>query len=859
MSFHKSPAAITLLYAALAGLWIVASGTLLAFSVEDPLLQGRIEVAKGLAFVAITSAFLYFALKSRQLIPYTNAANDLRDPVADTVRRRTVPLLLALALTVPLIALAVFTLSSRQQEQQVLNDLQAIASLKAEQLQVWVDERLGDASALASDSFSERVWNMQRTSDARETTLVRKRLQALHRYYDYDTVQLLDQNGNVLIVVGRPLAVPTHDTARLQKALATGKTQMSDILRDTAGSHHLDFFVPLQIEDADRKLTVGALVLHVDPARFLYPMLAGWPAVSASGEAYLVRREDQSVIWLSPPRHAAAAFNPRQPLSDTWLPASAAVQSGKPGAKRAVDYRGTDVLAAWWPVPGTEWLIVAKVDHHEAMAPARQLAAWAGLIALFAVAIVFAAVVALAREQQRAQHLALQLQSDRLLKQFYDLPFIGMAISSPDSKRWLNFNDQLCVIFGYSREELAQKTWAEMTHPDDLAKDVTEFERVMRGESDGYRLNKRFIRKDGTVVHAVIDVKCVLKPGGAVDYFVCMVQDITATKAAELDLLESETRFRTLAEQSPVGIYVLDGERISYANPRAHDIFGQLPGAMMNCTIRDMISEEDLPRVADKVRQLMSGEVTRLRDEFTIRRGDGATVIVGADGMQTRIDGKPVIIGMLQDITDKLRAEQDVRDYIARIERMITGTVTAMSSMVELRDPYTAGHERRVGELSAAIAAEMGLDDKMQTGLHLAGAVHDVGKIAVPAEILVKPGRLLPMEYELIKSHAQQGYEVLRGIDSPWPIAEVARQHHERIDGSGYPRGLKDGEILLEARILAVADVVESMGSHRPYRAALGIDKALAEIERGAGTLFDPQVAAACVRLFRDKNYRLPD
>jgi PAS domain S-box-containing protein len=399
--------------------------------------------------------------------------------------------------------------------------------------------------------------------------------------------------------------------------------------------------------------------------------------------------------------------------------------------------------------------------------------------------------------------------------------------------------------------------WHKVVHPDDIAI-ADAMDRQLRSTGNA-EAAFRILRPDGTTRWIRDRAWLVRGDDGKPLRVDGVVSDITAGKAAETDLLESESRFRTLAEQSLVGIYVLDGERIAYANPRIHEIFGQPPGTMMDINIREMISEEDLPRVADKVRQLMSGKVTRLRDEFTIKRGDGTTAIVGADGMRTRIDGKPVIIGMLQDITDKLRAEQDVRDYIARIERMITGTVAAMSSMVELRDPYTAGHERRVGDLSAAIAAEMGLDDRMQTGLRLAGAVHDVGKIAVPAEILVKPGRLSPTEYELIKSHAQQGYEVLRGIDSPWPIAEVARQHHERIDGSGYPRGLKGDDILLEARILAVADVVESMGSHRPYRAALGMDKALEEIERGAGTLFDPQVAAACIRLFREKNYRLPD
>jgi HD-GYP domain-containing protein (c-di-GMP phosphodiesterase class II) len=178
--------------------------------------------------------------------------------------------------------------------------------------------------------------------------------------------------------------------------------------------------------------------------------------------------------------------------------------------------------------------------------------------------------------------------------------------------------------------------------------------------------------------------------------------------------------------------------------------------------------------------------------------------------------------------------------------------------MVELRDPYTAGHERRVGEISAAIAGEMGLDPDVQRGLRVAGAVHGVGKIVVPAEILSKPAKLSAVELELVQQHAAYGYEVLKDVPFPWPVAEVARQHHERMDGSGFSRGLVGTAILLEARILAVADVVESMASHRPYRPGLGIPVALGEIERNAGRLYDADVAAACLRLFRDKGYILP-
>jgi HD-GYP domain-containing protein (c-di-GMP phosphodiesterase class II) len=182
-------------------------------------------------------------------------------------------------------------------------------------------------------------------------------------------------------------------------------------------------------------------------------------------------------------------------------------------------------------------------------------------------------------------------------------------------------------------------------------------------------------------------------------------------------------------------------------------------------------------------------------------------------------------------------------------------TVGAIARTLETRDPYTAGHQQRVSRLAVAIARLLKMPEERIQGLFLAGIIHDVGKGSVPAEILNKPGMLSKLEFALIQEHAEAGYNIVNGIDFPWPIAEMVRQHHERLDGSGYPRGLKGDEILAEAKILAVADVVESMMSHRPYRPARGIEAALAEIEINKGRLFDPMVVEACLTLFREKGF----
>jgi putative nucleotidyltransferase with HDIG domain len=201
--------------------------------------------------------------------------------------------------------------------------------------------------------------------------------------------------------------------------------------------------------------------------------------------------------------------------------------------------------------------------------------------------------------------------------------------------------------------------------------------------------------------------------------------------------------------------------------------------------------------------------------------------------------------------------EQREARHVRFLEENMLATIDVINTIVEMRDPYTAGHEQRVAHLARAIAAELGLDEEIQERIALAALVHDVGKLAIPAELLAKPRRLTPMEMEIAKTHSRQGYEILRKSHFSWPLAEIVLQHHERYDGSGYPDGLRGEEILLEARIIGVADVVEAMTSRRPQRPARTLEAALAEIESGSGTRYDPRVASVCLALFREKGYSL--
>lgn len=209
-------------------------------------------------------------------------------------------------------------------------------------------------------------------------------------------------------------------------------------------------------------------------------------------------------------------------------------------------------------------------------------------------------------------------------------------------------------------------------------------------------------------------------------------------------------------------------------------------------------------------------------------------------------------------ITERKRAEKELKRYSEKLRELIEEITQAIAATAELRDPYTAGHQQRVAQLACAIAREMKLSQETIREIRVAGALHDIGKINIPSEILTKPGRLSEIEFNMIKTHPEAGYNILKTIAFPWPVAPIVFQHHERSNGSGYPSGLSAKDILPEAKILAVADVVEAMSSHRPYRPACGIDKALAEISQNQGTLYDPQVVDVCLKLFAQKNFRFP-
>lgn len=301
----------------------------------------------------------------------------------------------------------------------------------------------------------------------------------------------------------------------------------------------------------------------------------------------------------------------------------------------------------------------------------------------------------------------------------------------------------------------------------------------------------------------------------------------------------------------------LKERQIIFANNAVETVFGWKPQELIGKSTRILYrSDQEYEQIASDFYPVLEERPTFM-EEFPCRRKDGRDILCM---VSTSRIGKTLkqrrIVATYEDITARKKAEIELKQSFERLQKGLEDTIQTIAMIVETRDPYTAGHQRQVDKLATAIAREMGLSEDKIRGIHTAAVIHDIGKIYVPAEMLSKPGHLTNIEYDIMKTHPQVSYDILKRIEFPWPVADIVYQHHERLNGSGYPKGLKDGQILTEAKILAVADVVESMASHRPYRPTIGMDKALAEINRNKGILYDPEVVDVCTKLFTEKGFK---
>ncbi len=421
------------------------------------------------------------------------------------------------------------------------------------------------------------------------------------------------------------------------------------------------------------------------------------------------------------------------------------------------------------------------------------------------------------------------------------------------------FSDQFYKIFRTTTEQVGGYTmsadeYAErFVHPEDMHRVVEETRQAIETTDPHYnrQLEHRILYLDGTVGYITVRFFIVKDSNGRTVKTYGVNQDITERKRSEEALRESEKKFRTLTQNTPDIISRIDRQgRHIFINKAIEKVANHTVEDYLGKTNEELgMPEESLVLWNHQFRKAF--ETAKLVNfEFDFPSPDGIRNFFSTVVPEFDEEGRvSTLLILARDITDRKKS-------MVKLRKALEATVRAIAVTVETRDPYTAGHQRGVADLSRAIAMELELTSDRVDGIQMAALIHDLGKISVPAEILSKPTKLTEPEFGLIKTHSQSGYDILKNIDFPWSIARMVLEHHERMNGSGYPNGLVGDQTLLESRILAVADVVESMASHRPYRPALGLNAALEEIEKNRGTIYDADVVDACLRLIREKRFQ---
>ncbi len=426
----------------------------------------------------------------------------------------------------------------------------------------------------------------------------------------------------------------------------------------------------------------------------------------------------------------------------------------------------------------------------------------------------------------------------------------GVVIQGPDGTVQ-KANRAFCEMFGYNLDEVLGQDLDYLVARD---KDIrTEASRRTVDAVSGSQFSFETIRqkKDGTRFHVTAFGVPILKDGKTVAIY-GMYRDISDRKNAEEALRRSEERYRAIIEQQrDIIVRFTPDWNITFANEAYCRYYGLTADKALGRSFLSHIPETDRGKTIKHLQGLSKENPVEKTEEVTILPSGETRWQQWIDTALFDSSGNIVEYQSVgRDITDRVLMEDSLRQSTEKLEKTLDDTVRLLAGTMRIRDVYTADHQEGVARLAKAIAEEMGFSDERVKGIWVAGMIHDIGKLYIPGEILNKPTSLSNLEYEIVKRHAEVGAETLQEVSFPWPVSRIVGQHHERLDGSGYPNGLVGDEILEETRILSVADVVEAMRSHRPFRAAYSLDKALDTVREGSGKIFDERVVASCLKIF---------
>lgn len=661
----RSPAGIALIYAVFGALWLIASHFLLDADTGKSNLIQFTEVVSYLTFVVISSFVLYAILRNSNDARPESAR--LPQPIAKKSGRAYLAVIfISLIMVVPAINYIATKLYTPRVEDDAYKSLGVIARVKLVQFERWRASRKADAEVLAADrSFAELVDKLQKqhANDAEDRII--ERLDAIISAYEFEGAELVDLNGNDIIRRGTKVGTDKVKQSLMTGALETREADYSDLYMVGDQRIQLDLIAPISLQRDKKPVVIAFVIIHTSVDHFILPRVLSWPNSSSSGEILLTQAEDThlNIIRLLQTIRKQSALL-QIPLANIGtLAKDNNAHSGK-------DYQGKLVYSAQETIHDSSWQINAQIDQAEVMAPLNTFLFWISVIAFTAIALVSATLILLWRQQRRSHALELLAESterDRLLKRFYDMPFIGMGVIDPVNHRWLQVNAQMCEIFGYTHDELMQLSCEEITHPDEIETDQQFYDRLVRGEIEYYQREKRYLHKSGSIIIGQIELNRVLKANGEIELYLAAIEDITERKQAEEALKRSEERLSLVFQGTNDGWWDIDiVHNIAYHSPRWWSMLGYGPDQdTIDPTLWQRITHpDDIKDTLLIIRSaLSSSEQNSYELEVRLLHQDGHYVPVLTRAFITRDKaGKPIrVSGANMDLTERKVAAEALR------------------------------------------------------------------------------------------------------------------------------------------------------------------------------------------------------